>query len=232
MLKVLISIITPLLNEKEQIRPFFNHLKNLDGEFELILVDGGSTDGTLNEIAKYRKDIKHHSLLLKTLKGRPYQMNVGAENARGDVLLFLHVDCYLHRNGLELIEKKMLTEKIVGGGFKQTFTTDSSLMRIISTFGNLRTRITKTFYGDYGIFIRKDVFKKIKGYNIKSYLEDIWLSNTMKKYGHVIQIDSYIFSSPRKYEKEGKIRLTIIYFLIYLSNILNTNPKQFIRHIS
>ena len=101
------AIITPIINEKKLIKPFFNHLNQLEGDFELILVDGGSLDGTITEIKKERNLFKHKLELLETYQGRGNQMNKGASIAKGDILLFLHIDCTLENDTIPIIEKEI-----------------------------------------------------------------------------------------------------------------------------
>ena len=143
---IMISIITPVLNERDMIKPFFKHLNQIDGDFELILVDGGSSDGTINEI-KNEKDIFKHKLhLIETHQGRGHQMNIGACIAKGDILLFLHIDCKLDIDAIPTIEKEVKRQKIVGGGMIQAFSNSDDFLKFVSNFGNMRARVTKIFF--------------------------------------------------------------------------------------
>ena len=227
----MISIITPLLNERGHINSFLDNISKIEGNFELILVDGGSVDGTMDEVMTNRSRFNKRLSILESESGRANQMNKGAEYANGDILLFLHVDCSIQKGSLEIIENTVKSGKVIGGGFKQAFSNSDSFLQFVSILGNIRTRVMKIFFGDYGVFIRKDVFEKVGGYDNIQFLEDVELSNKVKKYGKLIQIDSVILTSPRRYETKGRLRLSIFFALAYLFNLVKFRPKFLIKYI-
>ena len=220
----MISIITPVLNEEKNIRPFLTNLDSLDGDFEIILVDGGSSDRTLEEAHNCKDDFSHRLKILEAGRGRAIQMNKGAQMSEGDILLFLHVDCSLDKDSLTLIRKAIYEMNATGGGFRQGFSNPDFFFKFQSAFGNLRVRLTGTFYGDYGIFLKKDVFKKIGGYDEIPFLEDVELCRKAKMYGKLIQIDRLVVTSPRRYFKKGKLRLTAAFILANLFNMIRWRP--------
>ena len=146
----MISIITPVLNEEENIRPFLSHLDSLDGGFELILVDGGSSDRTVEEVRKWKDSFNRTIMILGTCRGRGIQMNKGAVAAQGDILLFLHVDCLLKKDALILMEKAIHEKNAIGGGFKQAFSNPDFFLKFQSAFGNLHAGATGIFLGTSG----------------------------------------------------------------------------------
>jgi rSAM/selenodomain-associated transferase 2 len=227
----MISIITPVLNERENIEQFFDHVENLKGDFELIMVDGGSTDGTLDEVKRVREEFHHPLTVLSTSRGRAKQMNKGAEVAKGDNLLFLHVDSHIEGDSLNIIEKKIAEGSIIGGGFTHSFSDPDIFLKLNSAFGNLRARATKIFFGDFGIIIRRDVFERIGGYDDIIILEDVELCKKAKRYGKFEQIERLIVTSPRRYYIKGKIRLTAFFILAVLLNIVGLRPKFLYRYI-
>ena len=226
----MISIVTPILNEKNYVKPFLENLKLLYGDFELILVDGGSSDGTIQEIEnnlhKFPKTVK----LFRAERGRANQMNRGVEEAIGNIILFLHVDSYIPNDSIGLIEKNILDRKIVGGAFIHKFSNEDVFLRFLNTFGSLRSSMTKIFFGDYGIFLKKDIFWKIGGYDNILFLEDVELCRKAKKYGKLIQIKRNIITSPRRFIKEGKLKLTIAFILANIMNYLGFRPKFLLRY--
>ena len=86
------------------------------------------------------------------------------------------------------------------------------------------------FFGDYGIFLRKDIFQKIGGYDNILFLEDVELCRKAKKYGKLIQIKHNIITSPRRFIKEGKLKLTIVFVLANIMNYLGFRPKFLLRY--
>ena len=227
----MISIITPVLNEKDNIETFFDHVDNLKGDFELILIDGGSTDGTLDEIDRLKGGFHHPLNVLSASKGRASQMNKGAAVAKGEVLLFLHVDSQIEEDSLRLIEKKIAEGDIIGGGFTHSFSDPDLFLKLSSAFGNLRTRATKIFFGDFGIFIKKDIFEIIGGYDDIIFLEDVEFCKKVKRHGKLMQIDRIIVTSPRRYYSKGKVRLTVFFTLAVLLNIVGSRPRFLYRYI-
>jgi rSAM/selenodomain-associated transferase 2 len=227
----MISIITPVLNESANIRSFLEHLNTLTGDFELIFVDGGSTDNTVKEINKYKKKFVKKLTIVKSSKGRGKQMNMGASVAKGKIFLFLHVDCTIQNDVIPIIEKEMKNNKIIGGGMIQAFTSNDCFLILVSNFGNLRSKASQIFFGDTGIFISRDIFKKIGGYDDIIFLEDVEFCRKAKKYGKLKQIDSIIYTSPRRYLNVGKTKITIIFTITYLLNTIGFRPKYLTKFI-
>src|SRR3990172_4587442 len=220
----MISIITTVINEEKNVKPFLAHLESLDGDFELILVDGGSSDRTRKEVRNSRESFSRRLKILESCRGRAIQMNRGAEIAEGDILLFLHADCSLEKDSLTLIQKAIYEKNAVGGGFKQAFSNSDFFLKFQSTSGNLRVRLTGIFYGDFGIFLKKDFFEKIGGYDEIPFLEDVELCRKAKKHGRLMQVNRRIVTSPRRYFKKGKLRLTLAFILANLFNTAGWRP--------
>jgi rSAM/selenodomain-associated transferase 2 len=227
----MISIITPVLNEEENIRRFLAHVNGLKGEFELILVDGGSSDGTMEEIEIRRQDFSHDLKVLESKMGRGLQMNMGAVEARGDILLFLHADSEIERDSLKVIEESIHENGIIGGGFTHSFQNPDWFLKLSSTFGNSQAKITRIFYGDFGIFIRKDIFEKMNGYQEIPFLEDVELCRNAKKYGKMVQIDRLMSTSPRRYEMKGRFRLTAFFAMALIFNMIGWRPQFLYEYI-
>jgi rSAM/selenodomain-associated transferase 2 len=220
----LISIVTPTLNEEKQITSFLNDLRDLEGVFEAILVDGGSSDHTLDEAAKSIDGFNHPIRILQSDRGRAIQMNRGAEEAKGEILLFLHADCRIPKDALKIIEKTITKQKAIGGGFKEAFSDPNIFLRALSGFGNFTIGLTKIFYGDFGIFLRKDFFRKIGGYDEISFLEDVELCKKAKRCGKLSQINRCILSSPRRFLADGEIAVTVAFAVAYVLNIFGFRP--------
>lgn len=227
----MISIITPVLNEEKNIRYFLSNLDSLDGDFELILVDGGSSDRTAEEVRNCRDSLNRTITILETCRGRGIQMNKGADSAKGDILLFLHADCLLKKDALILIEKAIHEKNAIGGGFMQAFSSPDLFLKFQSAFGNLRAGATGIFFGDYGIFLKSDIFRKIGGYDEIPFLEDVELCRKAKRYGRLIQIDRRILTSPRRYLKKGKFKLTFAFMLANLFNMIRWRPMFLWKYI-
>lgn len=228
---MMLTIITPVLNEKENVKPFLANLDTLEGDFDLIIVDGGSSDGTVEEIERCMAGSNRRLEVLSSDKGRALQMNCGAKEAQGDILLFLHVDCMLHKDSIRCVEKAVYEQNMIGGGFRQAFSEPDLFLRFISATGNLRVKMTKIFYGDYGIFIRKDIFENMGGYDNVPFLEEVGLCRKAKKYGRLVWIDRPILTSSRRYQSQGRIRLTVVFMLANFLNRFGIRPAFLTRYI-
>jgi rSAM/selenodomain-associated transferase 2 len=227
----MISIITPVFNEEKNIKSYLSHIGSLEGDFELIMVDGGSSDRTVEEVKKCIDTFNHKVIMLVSERGRAIQMNKGAKMAQGDILLFLHVDCVLDKDALTVIEKVISEKNVAGGGFRQAFSNPDSFLKFQSEIGNIRAGLTRVFFGDYGIFLKKKVFRKIGGYDNIPFLEDVEICRKAKRYGRLLQVDRRIMTSPRRYIKKGKVRLTFAFILANIFNDFGYRPRLLWKYI-
>lgn len=197
-----VSIIIPVYNESTCIEGLVGNLKQLQGTFEVIFVDGGSTDGTLDMIAKDFLVVKSPE------KGRSCQMNYGATLAKGDVLFFLHADSILPEDALMQIERVMLQYQV--GCFPIQFASKSPLMAICAWMSNLRVKLRNIAFGDQGIFIKKAYFMEIGMFAAIPLMEDYQLSLTIKdnrqRFGLAA---SKIITSERRFLKHGRLKTMI-----------------------
>jgi rSAM/selenodomain-associated transferase 2 len=214
----MISIIIPILNEEKNISIALENIERLDGEKEVIVVDGGSIDNTV-DIAK-----KKGVMLLSSQKGRGCQMNKGAEAANGDMLLFLHADTKLPDNAILEINKVMKAPESIGGRFDVGFDDDRFVFKLIAFLMNWRSRLTGIFTGDQAVFIRKNIFKDIGGYLEIPLMEDIALSKKMKKRGKTACINDCIITSARKWKEEGIIKTILLMWFLRLLYFFKISP--------
>ncbi|MDZ7673099.1 MAG: TIGR04283 family arsenosugar biosynthesis glycosyltransferase [Halanaerobiales bacterium] len=195
----LISIIIPVLNEENNIEGILQQVNRLVGNKEVIVVDGGSSDDTVN-IAQRKAD-----KVIISKKGRGQQLNKGVEYANGDILFFLHSDCTLKKDALLSINDVLKNKDVIGGCFRLKLDGRGLFYKYITWSSNLRARYLKLIFGDQGIFVRKDVFNEIKGFPNKPIMEDWDFSKKLSKHkGELVFLDDEIVSSVRKFEKNGK----------------------------
>ena len=189
--KLKISIIIPVYNEEKTIVNLQRQLDSLYGKCEIIFVDGGSTDATISLIdPKYK--------LSKSEKGRAAQMNKGALESSGDVLLFLHSDSILPKKALAQIKKVM--KDYEAGCFGINFNTRSILMKICALMSNYRAAIGHIMFGDQGIFIDRATFFKLGMFPKLPIMEDYQLSLSLKsKTIKTAMTKSHITTSDRRF---------------------------------
>jgi rSAM/selenodomain-associated transferase 2 len=221
----MISVITPVLNEEATIAQFLSSLAPLEGDWELILVDGGSSDGTVDRTCSLRPQFPRPLTLVTAPRGRGSQMNAGADLAAGEILLFLHADCAVPPDSVAAIEEACTSPEVAGGGFTQAFPGGDLLVRVICAMGNFRVRITRNFYGDSGIFVKKELFRKAGGYDQAPFFEDVLLCRKAKKMGRLVVLDRVILTSPRRFQEKGSLRLTLVYGTAILFHLFGLRPR-------
>ncbi|HEY7534086.1 MAG TPA: TIGR04283 family arsenosugar biosynthesis glycosyltransferase, partial [Nitrospiraceae bacterium] len=175
-----ISVIIPTLNEERTITETIRHTAKL-GLSEIVVVDGGSSDRTIAQVASLGV-----AQVLTSQPGRARQLNAGAKASRGDVLLFVHADTRLPQTVKTSIESALADALVVGGRFDVQFDSDSPWSRLISTFMNLRSRLTRISTGDQAMFVRRNVFEQLGGFSDIPLMEDIEFSTRLKRRGPTI----------------------------------------------
>lgn len=204
----MISVIIPVYNEEAAIEEALTCLLR-NNNIEVIVVDGNSSDRTV-EFAK-RYPVK----IIASEKGRAKQMNAGAKAAAGRYIIFLHADCFLESGALEAI-KDAFNDGYIGGCLSCRINSPKIMYRLIEASGNIRARLSKIFYGDQAIFARRDIFFKIGGFDNVDLFEDILFSGKMKKEGRAAILSKAVYASPRRWERQGIIKATLIYWLLGL----------------
>jgi GT2 family glycosyltransferase len=147
-------------------------------------------------------------------------------------MLFLHVDCFIEKDSLNIIDKKLEDEKIIGGAFIHSFSDPDLFFRLSSTFGNLQSRISQIFFGDFGIFIRKDIFDRMGGFDEILFLEDVEFCRRAKKFGRLEPIDRTITTSARRYYQKGRIKLSVVFIMACILNIFRFRPEFLYKYIT
>jgi rSAM/selenodomain-associated transferase 2 len=226
-----ISIIIPVLNEEEMITPFLDHLALLQGSFELLIVDGGSSDATCASIQQYSSLFPAPLHLLSVPAGRSGQMNTGAAAAQGEILLFLHVDCRIPADSLQVITQVCTEPGVCGGAFTHSFGEPGLFHAVIGLLVTTCTKYTRTFFGDFGIFVQRDVFFQAGGFELIPFCEDLEFCRSVRKYGRMKQINRVIRSSPRRFQRIGRVKLTTVYLFAIVLNRAGIRPLFLKRYI-
>ena len=175
----MISIVIPVINEEKIIGDIINHLQKFVG-IEVIFVDGGSEDNTVSIIKKSGFKVINSPILR-----RSYQMNLGANNATGDILLFLHGDTFLPDNFIEVIEETIVKENFVAGAFCLQIDSEKKIFRFLENLVQWRSKLFSLPYGDQGIFISKKQFSSIDGFDDLKIMEDFALMKKLQKVGKI-----------------------------------------------
>lgn len=219
----MISVIIPAYNEAKTILRTLDHLNSLEGDFEIVVVDGGSDDTTYTLVSKYSSK-KQLTLLSHPEGTRASSMNFGAKKAQGNWYLFLHADSMLTSNSLLAIEK--LPTDTIAGAFSLKFDNPHWFYYFAAQYSRLRSRIFKMMHGDQGIFVRENVFDAIGGYQDVILMEDVLFSRAVRKQGKTQILKQTIITSARRLEGYGKVKSTLRYFLIKFLFIFGVSPSK------
>jgi len=201
------SIIVPVFNEAPLIRPFLQHLRERAPEAEIIVADGGSTDGT-DRLAAGLCD-----QLVEGERSRAMQMNAGAHTAHGGLLWFVHVDAEVPPGCLDEIRRIMNNPKVAGGFFRIRLPR-GWVYRITDSFAHYAGVLLRMRCGDHGLFCRRSVFIEIGGFPDVPLMEDVEFFRRLRRSGRVMHSQKRISTSPRRYEAIGRARLTFAYGFI------------------
>jgi rSAM/selenodomain-associated transferase 2 len=189
-----ISIIVPTLNEQECITGTLRSLQQLEGEKEIIVVDGGSNDETRSLACAQGAQV------LRALPGRGLQMHAGALKATGDVLWFIHADTTPPVHALKEIRNHLESRLVVGGNFGLVFDGPSRAARQLTAIYPM-LRILGLCYGDSGIFIRREAYDRIGGFRALSLFEDLDLLRRLRRDGRFVHLPCKILTSSRRFEQ-------------------------------
>jgi len=216
-----LSIIIPTLNEAKTITTTLESLQTLrKSGHEVIVVDGGSTDNTKN-LAKSLVDV-----VLSTEAGRAHQMNVGAQVANGDILLFLHADTQLPVQAASLIFNGLQKTGQQWGRFNVRLSGNSPFLRIIESLMNIRSRLTGIATGDQAIFVKQNSFQKIQGFPEIPLMEDIALSRCLKSISPPLCLREKVITSSRRWTQRGILRTVLLMWSLRLAYFFGVSPQR------
>ena len=191
------------------------------GPLEVLVVDGGSSDGTVDVV---RNHGCRHVTLLRAPRGRGVQMNVGAAQARGQTLLFLHADTQLPADALDQIRLSLEDSRTIAGAFRLQFDERSPLLNLYA----LCSRIPWRFlcFGDRAPFVRKSVFEAIGGFPEIPLFEDLELVRRVGEAGRFRFLSHAVVTSARRFSRHGRFRQQVRNARLWAHYLLKTDPTR------
>lgn len=213
------SIIIPVLNEQNTLAKQLKSLQPFrESGHEVIVVDGGSHDASI-EIAKQYADRLIHSN-----KGRATQMNAGAAKAEHDWFLFLHVDTQLSGTSMKSLQKVFDSPIAQWGRFDVQIAGQHFLYKIISWFMNKRSRLTGISTGDQALFVKRSSFELVDGFPNIALMEDIALSQRLKKKSMPVCLTDTVTTSSRRWQNNGILRTIFLMWSLRCQYFFGASP--------
>ena len=214
-----ISIIIPTLNEANVIEETITRLPQSE-QVEIVVVDGSSSDGT-DEMAR-----KLGARVLSARPSKAVQMNAGAAEARGEVLLFLHADTRLPANFEEKVMAALSRNGICAGAFTLGIDSNDRGVRFIERVANWRARFFQMPYGDQALFVSRDLFLEIGGFADYPIMEDFELIRRLKKNGKIAILPESVQTSPRRWQNLGVFRTWFLNQIIIGAYFIGIPPQR------
>jgi rSAM/selenodomain-associated transferase 2 len=216
----MISIIIPTLNEEECVGGCIEGILAGEADCEVIIVDGGSTDRTVERAAGYGVTVVHSE------RGRGRQMNRGALSARGDILLFLHADTRLEEGWSRQIQEAVRRPLFAGGAFTFKIDSHEKKWRLIELWVKARCALFNLPYGDQGIFVCRGTFEKTGGYVEIPLMEDVEFIERLKESGRIVVVPKRASTSGRRWKRRGWIRVSLLNQVIMILYRLGVDPER------
>lgn len=212
-------MVIPTLNEEQAIGGTLRRVRALEGDPEIIVVDGGSSDRT-TAIAR-----EVGAKVLTAERGRGTQLAAGAAQATGNILWFLHADTHPPSDAISHIVSAIRSANVVGGNFRLRFTGNGWGSRFTSAYQPV-LRALKVMYGDSAIFVRRDIYEQCGGMGNLPLFEDLDLTRRLKKYGQVVTVPAIVTTSSRRFEGRSFSWTFAQWTLLQLLYWAGVSPKR------
>ena len=191
-----ISIIIPTINEANNLPLLLSDLTSIQKEGEIIIVDSGSEDKTIDIANIYGAEV-----YLSEERNRGLQLNIGAKKSKGDWLIFLHADTRLTHDWFKKINSVLNRDKHYIYYFKFKINHKKRIFRVLEILVNLRSQFFKQPYGDQGLIIHRNTYLKNNGFRKIPLMEDVDFLRRLNNKKDLIQLNLPIFTSSRKWER-------------------------------
>ena len=251
----MVSIVIPAYNEEKALPATLRALFTQQGDYEVIIVDGGSTDQTRAIVESYGFDDRTlipnstltiqkstttlpltpypSRLFLTAPKGRASQMNVGAKQASGEWLLFLHADTVLPAGAIQQLNDMESNHSIQAGGFMHQFSGEDWRLKVISFLDNFRCIRSRIIYGDQALFVRRALFEELGGFPNQPILEDVAFCERLIQMTKPLLLSPPVITDSRKFVKMGIGRsfTLVLGIILHVEWGLPTLPRAFFRDV-
>jgi rSAM/selenodomain-associated transferase 2 len=245
----MVSVVIPAYNEEQALPHTLRELLSQGGDYEVIVVDGGSVDRTRAIVDSFgfidstgnsprssgaSQETFHVSrFTFHAPKGRASQMNAGAKQASGEWLLFLHADTVLPPGAIQRLNGMEADETVQAGGFMHQFSGDDWRLKLISFLDNFRCIRSRIIYGDQALFVRRELFERLGGFPNRPILEDVALCERLIAVTRPLLLSPSVVTDARKFLKMGVWRsfIRVLLIILHVEFGLPVLPRAFFRDV-
>lgn len=235
----MITVIIPTYNEEKALPNTLSALFEQLGEFEVMIVDGGSTDRTWAVAIEFGfrgsllRTARSSRVLLSAPKGRASQMNAGAKQACGEWLLFLHADTILPAGAIKRLNSLEADHEVQAGGFHHRFSGDDWRLKLISFLDNFRCARSRVIYGDQALFVRRRLFDRLGGFPDQPILEDVAFCERLIRVTKPLLLSPPVVTDARKFLKMGVWRsfARVLAIILHVEWGLPILPRVFFQDV-
>jgi rSAM/selenodomain-associated transferase 2 len=214
-----VSIIVPTLNEAGTMTATLTRLQRDFPDSELVVVDGGSSDGTGDLVAPLAR-------LVRAAPGRAVQMNAGAEHTSGAVLWFVHADTVIDPAALGQLRAALTDPRVVGGGLTLRFDRRSRGLDLLARTSNARARWLHQVFGDQALFVRRAVFDALGGFPAIPLMEDLEFSRRLHRRGRLVLLPATSTASARRFTEHGTWQMVAFMQYLKLAYFAGVPPQR------
>jgi rSAM/selenodomain-associated transferase 2 len=222
-LTTLLSVVIPTLNEAPRLPRLLQDLTALTVEHQIIIADGGSSDGTV-EVA-----VAQGCSIVSSSPGRGLQLRAGIAQARGDWLLVLHADVHLTLEALREAETAMRRPEVQAAAWPLAIPLEGVWFRLVERAAELRWTLLGLAYGDQGLLLRRTLYDATGGYPDSRIMEDVAIARQIARVARIGRFRHPIVVDPRRWTREGRVRGAIRNSALLLLFLVGVEPDRLAR---
>lgn len=218
-----VSVVIPVRNDAAALARTLDHLDDVGiaSAIEIVVGASGDPDSTARAIGGRARSVWPGGSTRAAL------MNAAAAEATGDILFFLHADSLPPPDAIASIVRALADETVIGGAFEHQFDECAWSLRAISLMNRVRYRLTRNYYGDQGMFVRAETFRQLGGFKDCALMEDLDLSQRLKRVGRTVLVRTPLRTSGRRFVARGPWRTFFVIVWLLLRHTIRLDTQRY-----